>query len=217
MSPVMPRDALSHIRTWVFDLDNTLYPIEARLFDQIEVLMTTYVMQALGVDHAQADHLRGHYWKTHGTTLAGLMREHDLDPLPYLDYVHEIDLSGLSRDPVLRQNIEALPGRKIVYTNGSRRHAERVLDARGLAGAFDAIFGIEDANFLPKPDRAAFETVFKAGAVEHGIAAMFEDDPRNLIVPHEMGLGTVLVGQIAPAPHVHHQTTDLSAFLARLI
>ena len=213
----MSYDALSHIRTWIFDLDNTLYPSEARLFDQIEVLMVDYVMQALGVDRARADYLRAHYWRTHGTTLAGLMREHDLDPVPYLKYVHDIDLSGLKRDPVFRENIEALPGRKIVYTNGSQHHAERVLEARGLTDAFEAIFGIEDANYLPKPDRAAFEIVFKAAAVDRTKAAMFEDDSRNLIVPHEMGLGTVLVGRVEPAAHIHHQTTDLSEFLTRLV
>lgn len=217
MPPAMPHEALSHIRTWVFDLDNTLYPPEARLFDQIEVLMTEYVMQALGVDRDRADYLRGHYWQTHGTTLAGLMREHDLDPTPYLRHVHEIDLSALTPDPDLRRRIEALPGRKVVFTNGSRRHAERVVDARGLTDAFDTLFGIEDANYQPKPDRAAFETVFSAAKIEPATAAMFEDDPRNLRAPHEMGLATVLVGQSKPAIHIHHQTVDLSGFLSGLV
>ncbi|MGQ0567257.1 MAG: pyrimidine 5'-nucleotidase, partial [Gemmobacter sp.] len=103
--------AFSHVRAWVFDLDNTLYPPGARLFDQIEVRMTAWVMAALGVDRAEADRLRRHYWATHGTTLAGLMAEHGVDPGPYLHEVHEIDLGALSPDPVLARRIAALPGR----------------------------------------------------------------------------------------------------------
>lgn len=217
MPPAMPKDAFAHIETWVFDLDNTLYPPEARLFDQIERLMTGYVMEALGVEREEANRLRLHYWQTHGTTLAGLMREHDLDPVPYLAHVHEIDLSGLSADPGLCRAIRALPGRKLVYTNGSRRHAENVVAARGLEGEFDALFGIEDADFVPKPERVAFEAVFRVGEVEPGRAAMFEDDARNLLAPHEMGMRTVLVGASGEAAHVHFRTDGLAEFLERLV
>src|SRR6056297_4103298 len=112
---IMPKQFFSHVETWVFDLDNTLYPPAARLFDQIEVRMTQYVMDTLGVDRARADHLRRHYWREHGTTLAGLMREHDVDPGPYLTHVHEISLDGLEADAALGARIAELPGRKIVY------------------------------------------------------------------------------------------------------
>ena len=121
-------------RTWVFDLDNTLYPPHMRLFDQIEVRMTDWVMQALQVDRARADHLRAHYWATYGTTLAGLMTEHGVDPGPYLTDVHDIDFSVLAPDPDLAARIAALPGRKIVYTNACAPYAEKVLAARGLGG-----------------------------------------------------------------------------------
>jgi len=214
----MVKSAFSHVTTWVFDLDNTLYPPKARLFDQIEVLMTRYVMQALDVDHATADHLRDHYWKTYGTTLAGLMREHDVDPGPYLDRVHDIDLSHLDRDPELRARIAALPGRKIIYTNGPRIHAERVTAARGLSGIFDAIYGVEHAGFNPKPERAAFDQVFALDGLSPATAAMFEDEPRNLQAPHAMGMRCVLVGPArdAPAAHIHHQTEDLAGFLCQI-
>ena len=215
----MVRKAFTHVTCWVFDLDNTLYPPSARLFDQIEVLMTRYVMEALNVDRARANHLRQHYWRSHGTTLAGLMREHDVDPAPYLEAVHDISLDHLERDPELRERIKALPGRKVIYTNGPRIHAERVSAARGLDGVFDAIYGVEHADFRPKPERAAFERVFALDGIEPECAAMFEDEPRNLEAPHEMGMKTVLVAPEArPArPHIHHQTDDLAAFLARLI
>ena len=214
----MPKTDFGHVHTWVFDLDNTLYPPEARLFDQIEVRMTQYVMDALGVDRDEANRLRVQYWRTHGTTLAGLMREHDVDPRPYLTEVHDISFDVLERDADLAAGIRALPGRKIVYTNGSAPYAEQVVAARGLDGLFDAIYGVEHAGFLPKPERAAFDRVFAQDGVDTSRAAMFEDDVRNLAAPHEMGMRTVLV---APEPaeedHVHHHTDDLSAFLARLV
>lgn len=213
----MPAQHFTHVTDWVFDLDNTLYPPEARLFDQIEVRMTAFVMQALGVDRAHADHLRQHYWALYGTTLAGLMHEHDLDPAPYLIDVHNISLTHLTPDPALRAGIAALPGQKIVYTNGSAPYAERVLEARGLAGLFNGVYGVEHAAFRPKPERAAFETVFARAGVTPERAAMFEDDPRNLAAPFAMGMRTVHVAPApAPAEHIEHHTPDLAAFLARL-
>ncbi|MEP5729261.1 MAG: pyrimidine 5'-nucleotidase [Sulfitobacter sp.] len=213
----MPSDAFSHVDTWVFDLDNTLYPPQVDLFELIEVRMTAWVMRALKVDQARANFLRGHYWRTHGTTLAGLMREHDIDPEPYLKDVHDIPMDRLTPDPELASRIKALPGRRIVYTNGCAPYAERVLAARGLAGVFDAVYGVEHADFHPKPDRAAFEKVFATDGVVPACAAMFEDDPRNLMVPHELGMRTV---HVAPnqmkAEHIQYHTDDLSHFLDQL-
>lgn len=214
----MPKPHFTHVETWVFDLDNTLYPPHARLFDQIEVKMTQYVMDALGVDRPEADRLRRKYWHEHGTTLAGLMREHDVDPGPYLTDVHEISLEHLEPEPELEAHIRALPGRKIVYTNGTAPYAQRVLEARGLGGVMDAVYGVEHAGFRPKPEREAFEAIFAADGVRPEAAAMFEDEPRNLAAPHQMGMRTV---HVAPerhaAPHIHHHTDDLTAFLARLL
>ena len=207
----------AHVESWVFDLDNTLYPPSVRLFDQIEARMTAYVMRALGVTRAAADRLRADYWQAHGTTLAGLMREHALDPDPYLVDVHDIDFSALSADPALADAIAALPGRRIVYTNGSAPYAQRVIAARGLDGLFDAVYGIEHAGYRPKPDRDAFETVFAADGLNAARAAMFEDDARNLAAPHALGMRTVLVADRREAgAHIHHHTDDLAAFLARL-
>ncbi|WP_415184375.1 pyrimidine 5'-nucleotidase [Phaeovulum sp.] len=213
----MAVEHFSHVTDWVFDLDNTLYPPEARLFDQIEVRMTAFVMQTLGVDRDHANHLRHHYWALYGTTLAGLMHEHDVDPGPYLIDVHDISLSHLTKDPALRQGISALLGQKIVYTNGSAPYAERVLEARGLTGLFDGVYGVEHAAFRPKPERAAFEAIFARAGITAGRAAMFEDDPRNLAAPHAMGMRTVHVAPTpAPAAHIEHHTSDLAAFLHKL-
>ncbi|WP_282118725.1 pyrimidine 5'-nucleotidase [Ruegeria atlantica] len=213
----MVKPSFSHVTQWVFDLDNTLYPPHMQLFDQIEVLMTDYVVQAIGVDRAEADRLRSHYWREYGTTLAGLMAEHDLDPEPYLYAVHQVDMSHMDPDAELADNIRCLPGRRIVYTNGSAPYAERVLKARGLSGLFDAVYGVEHAGYLPKPKQAAFEAIFAQDGIDADKAAMFEDDPRNLAAPHAMGMRTV---HVAPEPHkadhIHHHTDDLTAFLSRL-
>lgn len=206
-----------HVRDWVFDLDNTLYPPSARLFDQIERRMTDYVMETLGVPGEEANRLRQHYWSLYGTTLAGLMTEHGIEPGNYLERVHDISFAALTPDPDLRARIANLPGRRIVYTNGSSPYAERVLEARGLSGLFDGVYGVEHAGFLPKPQRAAFDTVFGLAGITGAQGAMFEDDPRNLLAPHEMGMRTVLVAPERGAePHVHHHTDDLAGFLARL-
>ncbi len=214
----MPKPHFAHVEAWVFDLDNTLYPPQARLCDQIEARMTQFVMEALGTSRTEADRLRQLYWRRHGTTLAGLMREHGVDPAPYLAHVHDISLDHLQPDPELAARLRALPGRRIVHTNGWAPYAERVVERRGLGGVFDAIYGVEHAGFAPKPERAAFEAVLSRDGLIPSRAAMFEDDPRNLAAPHEMGMRTVHVApRRVPAEHVHHHTDDLGAFLARLV
>lgn len=209
--------SFSHVRAWVFDLDNTLYPPQARLFDQIELRMADYIMRELRVTRPEADALRRRYWTRYGTTLAGLMAEHGLDPAPFMIDVHEIDMSALRPDPALAGHIANLPGRRIVYTNGSEPYARRVLEARGLSGIFDAVYGVEHASYRPKPEQAAFEAVFALDRLQAREGAMFEDDLRNLAVPHALGMRTVHVApEPTPADHIHHHTDDLTAFLSQL-
>lgn len=216
-----------HVTTWIFDLDNTLYDPSARLFSQIETRMTAYVMRELRVDEAEANRLRNHYWRTHGTTLAGLMAEHGIAPVPYLHDVHDIDMSVLAPNPALAAAIRALPGRKIVHTNGDSLYASKVLAQLQLE-VFDAIFGVEEVDFHPKPDPRAYAAVIGAQGFDPTRAAMFEDDPRNLKVPHSLGMRTILVGDGShgadPLPpgqthgdHVQDQTADLLAFLGNLV
>lgn len=206
-----------HVQSWVFDLDNTLYSPAVRLFDQIETRMIDYVMRATGAARDEANHLRKTYWAEHGTTLAGLMAHHEVDPEDYLVDVHDISFDALEPDPHLAELIAALPGRRIVYTNGSAPYAARVLEARGLTAAFDAIYGVEHAGYAPKPQALAFERVFARDGLNPTEAAMFEDDPRNLTAPHAMGMRTIHVApDPAPAAHIHHHTDDLTGFLRGL-
>lgn len=206
-----------HVRTWVFDLDNTLYPPAMRLFDQIDKRMTAYVMRATGLPQDRADQLRHSYWRDYGTTLAGLMTHHGVEPEAFMVEVHDIDFSVLAPDAVLRAGIAALPGRRIVYTNGSAPYAQRVLEARGLTGLFDAVYGVEHAAYRPKPLAEAFDAIFAMDGLNPAQGAMFEDDPRNLAVPHARGMRTVHVAEVPePAAHIHHHTADLTAFLRDL-
>jgi putative hydrolase of the HAD superfamily len=208
------------VETWVFDLDNTLYSHDLRLFDQVSALMTDWVMRELGLDRPAADALRARYWREHGTTLAGLMAVNGVEPEPFLEAVHAIDLSAVAPDRRLDAALARLPGRKVVYTNGSRGHAERVTGALGLRARFDAVYGIEDAGFAPKPRRAAFDRVFAADGLAPARAAMVEDDQRNLEVPFALGMQTVwapIDPEEPAAPHVRHVAIGLAGFLEGVI
>lgn len=209
--------AFAHVRAWVFDLDNTLYPPEAALFAQMGPRIGDYVARALGVGAEEAARLRDRYWEAHGTTLAGLMAEHGVEPWGYLRHVHDLDLSGLRPDPRLARLIAALPGRRVVFTNGDSDYAGRVLAARGLAGAFHAVYGVEHAGWKAKPAQAAYEAVLALGGLDPREGAMFDDDPRNLRVPHALGMRTVLVGPQPQGGPEHFHAPDLSAFLARIV
>lgn len=205
-----------HIDTWVFDLDNTLYPKAAALFDQIDIKMTNFVMRETGLPRDEADDLRQKYYYELGTTLAGLMRDYNTSPDGYLYEVHEIDLSHLAKDAHLNAQIKRLPGRKIIHTNGSRFHAERVTKARGLFDAFDEIYGVEHVSFVPKPHRDAFDQFYAMIGADPAKAAFFEDEPRNLKEPFHMGVTTILVDPEDTHDHVHHHVDDLTAFLERI-
>ncbi len=214
----MPHHAFAHVTRWVFDLDNTLYAPGPELFGQVQARMTAYVMRELGLGEDAATELRQRYWRKHGTTLCGLMLHHGIAPDPFLEEVHDIDLSVVAPDPGLAALIAALPGRRYVFTNGSRRHGQRVTAALGLAHAFDAVYGIEDAGYVPKPAAEAFDRVLTAAAIAGPEAAMFEDEARHLAEPHRRGMRTVLVGSedAGGVPHVEFASTRLDTFLARL-
>ncbi|MBM2577556.1 pyrimidine 5'-nucleotidase [Jannaschia sp. Os4] len=208
---------LDHVATWVFDLDETLYPPSTPLFPQIEARMGRWIVDLLGVTEAEADRLRRSWWERHGTTLAGLMEEHGVDPDPFLRDVHEIDVSVLDPDPGLRAALADLPGRRVIHTNGTADYAERVLAARGLSGLWDAVWGVEHGAHVPKPQAENYEAVWALDGLDPARSAMFEDTARNLVVPHARGMATVHVaGSPAAAPHVRFGTSDLTGFLRRV-
>ena len=213
-----------HVDTWVFDLDNTLYPASCRLFDQIDMKIGEYVADKLGMLFADAKLYQKQLYYRHGTTLRGLMQDHGLKPEGFLDYVHDIDYSPVVPDANLVKAIAALPGRKLVFTAGTVAHATRAMDRLGITSQFEAIYDIVHADYVPKPQRPPYEGFLLTHSVNPKSAAMFEDIPRNLEVPHEMGMVTVLVthednrdakhlGEGRDGVHVHHHTNDLARFL----
>jgi putative hydrolase of the HAD superfamily len=214
------RPNFTHVETWIFDLDNTLYHPSARLFDQINARMTGFIMRELGVSRAAADELRRTYWLRHGTTLGGLVENHRIDPARFLDEAHAIDLSALKPDAGLASAIRRLPGTRIVHTNGARAHAARVLAARGLAGVFDAVYAIEDKDLVPKPQADAYRRVIRLSGLNPARSAMIEDDARNLEVPKALGMTTVWLchrtGASAPT-FVDHRITRLTRFLQEFV
>ena len=210
---------LSHVDTWVFDLDNTLYPASANLFPQIDLRMKTFIAELLGVGLDEAFKIQKAYYHEHGTTLRGLMINHTLDPDAFLEYVHDIDHTVLTPDPALRQVIESLPGRKLIHTNGSERHADGVLEALGLQDCFEAIFDIRAGNYIPKPDPNSYARFLASHSFEPNSAIMFEDSVKNLKPAADLGMVTVLVqhetnaAAADPDIHCHYVIEDLTEWL----
>jgi putative hydrolase of the HAD superfamily len=224
-------DTLSRIDTWVFDLDNTLYPADCDLWPKIDERITLYLSYLFGLDGMSSRALQKYYYQRYGTTLRGLMVEHGIGPEEFLDFTHDIDRSSLLPNPALATAITALPGRKLILTNGSREHALRTAGALGLAAMFEDIFDIADADFVPKPAALTYERFFERHAVDPVRAVMFEDLAENLIIPHKRGMTTVLVvpkpGQKdhreafeifrdAAPPYIDFVTSDLARFLKGL-
>jgi putative hydrolase of the HAD superfamily len=208
---------LRHVDTWLFDLDNTLYPAESGFMGEIERRMTAYVMRVTGLEHAAAYKLQKQYLAEHGLTLIGMMRNHGVDPLEFHALFHDLSLEALAHDPDMIAGIARLPGRRLIFTNADDVHAERVLARLGLADLFDDVFHIGSAGYTPKPDPGAFAAMNAAHAIMPATAAFFEDSERNLAPAADLGMTTVLVGPHAAAsaaPFVHHRTDRLAPFLA---
>jgi putative hydrolase of the HAD superfamily len=222
------RRGFAHVETWIFDLDNTLYPHEANLWPQVDVRITLYLGALFGLDGLSARALQKYYFHRYGTTLNGLMREHGVDPVDYMSFAHDIDLAALAPDEALGEAIAALKGRKLILTNGSRAHADRVATQLGVRQHFEDVFDISDSGYVPKPEQAAYDQFVVKHRIDPGRSAIFEDIARNLVVPHALGMTTVLVlpksedpfreaFEQAPvaAPYVDYMTDDLAAFLRR--
>jgi putative hydrolase of the HAD superfamily len=223
-------DGFKPIDTWVFDLDNTLYPHHVNLWQQVDERIRDYIAGFLTIPREQAFRVQKDYYKRYGTSLRGLMIEHGMKPDDFLDYVHQIDHSPLQANPALGRAIARLAGRKLILTNGTRRHAQAVLERLGLAHHFDEVFDIVAAELEPKPSPQTYARFLELHAVDPARTAMFEDLARNLAVPHALGMTTVLVVPQSTreifredwelegrdAPHVDHVTDDLAGFLEQV-
>jgi putative hydrolase of the HAD superfamily len=228
-SPLCTKCDFAHVNTWVFDLDNTLYPHESRIWPQVDERITLYLSDMFGFDALSARALQKYYYHHYGTTLKGLMEEHGINAQEFLEFAHTIDLTHLEAAVPLSDAISALSGRKLIMTNGSRQHAENISLKLGIREHFEDIFDIASANFVPKPEMAAYDTFLERHNVDPKTSAMFEDVAKNLITPHALGMKTVLVLPQTPdpfresheqiavdEPYVHCVTHDLAAFLVSI-
>jgi putative hydrolase of the HAD superfamily len=222
--------AFGHVDTWVFDLDNTLYPHHVNLWQQVDARIGEFIANYLKISREQARVIQKDYYLRYGTSMRGMMTEHGVRADDYLAYVHRIDHSPLQPNPALGAAIAKLPGRKLILTNGSTDHAGAVLDRLGIGSHFEAVFDIIAAELEPKPAPQTYQKFLRLHDVDPKKAAMFEDLARNLVVPHELGMTTVLVVPDGTrevvreaweleghdADHVDHVTDDLTGFLQRV-
>jgi putative hydrolase of the HAD superfamily len=223
--------AFDQVDTWVFDLDNTLYPHHVNLWQQVDQRIGEFIGAYLKVSPEQARIIQKDYYRRYGTSMRGMMTEHGVHADDYLAYVHQIDHSPLEPNPAMGAAIAKLPGRKLILTNGSTDHAGAVLNRLGLAAHFEAVFDIIAAELEPKPAAQTYHRFLMRHAVDPAKAAMFEDLARNLVVPHQLGMTTVLVVPDGTQevvredwelegredPSVDHVTDDLTGFLQGLV
>jgi putative hydrolase of the HAD superfamily len=208
---------LRHVETWLFDLDNTLYPLESGLAARMSPRITDFVERLTGLPRDEALALQKRYLAEHGLTLRGLMTHHGVDPDVYHAVFHDVPLDCLEPDEALKSALRRLPGRRLIFTNSDAIHTERVVDALGLGGLFEAVFHIGSADFEPKPSSLAFERILAAHRITPSATAFFEDAEHNLEPAAALGMTTILVGahaEASNAPFVHHRTAALALFLA---
>jgi putative hydrolase of the HAD superfamily len=212
------RPDLRHVDTWLFDLDNTLYPVESGFMGEIERRMTAFVMKVTGLERDEAYRLQKSYLAEHGLTLIGMMKHHGVDPADFHALFHDMSLESLAADPELVAAIARLPGRRLIFTNADDVHARRVLERLGLHLLFDDVFHIGSFDYVPKPDPTAFTRMNAAHGIEPATTAFFEDLERNLAPAAALGMTTVLVGPHAAASEaafVQYRTEKLAPFLTQ--
>lgn len=214
--------AYRHIDTWIFDLDLTLYPPEANIMAQVRDRIALFVQDFFKIGSQEAHLIRHEYWQKYGTTLGGLMREHDVDPHGYLDFVHDVDLSLLSPAPLLRAHIEALPGRKLIFTNADAPYADRVLMARGLDNLFEDVFDIHRMDHLPKPHPDSYAALCAELEINARTSLFVEDSAHNLAPAKAMGMKTIWVKHAGEADssggldHIDHEIADVAEWLSSI-
>lgn len=215
---------LHHIESWIFDLDNSLYPASANLFELIDIRMGAFIQQLLACDPTEARRVQKRHFHEHGTTLAGLMASHQIDPRGFLDFVHDIDLARISPDPAMARAINGLPGRKFVFTNGDAGYAARVLDKLGLADLWDGVHDIHAMNYLPKPNSASYRAMCDRWGIDPSRSLFVEDMARNLEPAKALGMTTVWVdngseqaGRDADPSFIDYRTHDIAAWLTGIL
>ncbi|MBQ8346178.1 MAG: pyrimidine 5'-nucleotidase [Alphaproteobacteria bacterium] len=220
------RNELKNIRSWIFDLDDTLYPPSNEIYSQMARRIRAYIMRALGIDEETASVVQKDYYKKYGATVHGLMVEHNISPEDFTDYVHELDLSSLQENPQLKACLDALPGKKYVFTNGAYHHAERVLKKLNIYSCFSGIFSIREAGYVPKPAEQTYLKMMRTFHIKPQEGIMFDDSPANILAAKKVGLRTVWISSnvtnnrycsVDTKDFCDYETPDLTTFLSCLL
>ena len=211
------------IKYWIFDLDNTLYSGDTKVFDQVDKKMSKYISGKLNVSIEEAKKIQKNYFYEYNTTLNGMIKNHKIDPDEFLEFVHDIDIDFLKKDFKLAEEINKLEGKKIIFTNGSRKHALNVTTKIGIDHLFDDVFDIVDSEFVPKPAIQPYRKLVKKHKIDPNLCVFVEDIARNLKPAYEMGMKTVWIENEVPwakkfsdANFINYKTSNLSDFLKKI-
>ena len=215
--------SFNSIKYWIFDLDNTLYSGKTKVFEQVDKRMSKYISDKLNISVEEAKKIQKNYFHEYNTTLNGMIKNHKIDPDEFLEFVHDINIDFLQKDPALGNEIEKLDGKKIIFTNGSRKHAINVSKQIGIEQLFDDIFDIVDAEFIPKPSMEPYKKLVKKHKIDPKLCVLVEDIARNLKPAYEMGMKTVWIENDEPwaskfsdSKFVNYRTNNLSEFLKKI-
>ena len=215
--------SFNSIKCWIFDLDNTLYSGKTKVFEQVDKKMSKYISNKLNISVEEAKKIQKNYFYEYNTTLNGMIKNHKIDPDEFLEFVHDINIDFLQKDPALGKEIEKLDGKKIIFTNGSRKHAINVSKQIGIDHLFDDIFDIVDAEFITKPLLEPYKKLVKKHKIDPKLCVLVEDIARNLKPAYEMGMKTVWIENDEPwaskfsdSEFVNYRTNNLSEFLKKI-
>ena len=215
--------SFNSIKCWIFDLDNTLYSGKTKVFEQVDKRMSKYISNKLNISVEEAKKVQKNYFYKYNTTLNGMIKNHKIDPDEFLEFVHDINIDFLQKDPALGKEIEKLDGKKIIFTNGSKKHAINVSKQIGIDQLFDDIFDIVEAEFIPKPLLKPYKKLVKKHKIDPKLCVLVEDIARNLKPAYEMGMKTVWIENDEPwaskfsdSEFVNYRTDNLSKFLKKI-
>jgi putative hydrolase of the HAD superfamily len=214
---------LTKIKYWLFDLDNTLYSGDTKVFDQVDKKMSAFISEKLKINIEEAKRIQKNYFHEYNTTLNGMIKNHKIDANEFLEFVHDVDLSFLKPDKPLENEISKLTGKKIIFTNGSRAHAKNVTKRIGIDKLFDGVFDIVESDFIPKPSIEPYKKIIENYKIEPQYCIFFEDIARNLKPAHELGMKTVWIkndepwaAEFSDADFINYKTSNLAIFLKEI-
>ena len=211
---------LKNIKYWLFDLDNTLYSGDTKVFDQVDKKMSKFISEKLKISEEEAKIIQKNYFHEYNTTLNGMIKNHDIDANEFLEFVHDVNLDFLKKDQFLGSQINKLNGKKIIFTNGSKAHAANVTGKIGIDKLFDGVFDIVDSDFYPKPSIEPYKKIIENYNIEPEYCIFFEDIARNLKPAHELGMKTVWIKNKEPwaaeysdSEFINYRTDNLAKLL----